>query len=194
MLWLETEDLPRSISVSGKEYPIQADFRTWVRVDSIIQDNAIPEELKLPVICRVIGFNLFTFEGEQTDLWHALMGFFYCGKQLKESHAKTNGRQAYRFDYDMDLIYAAFRQQYNINLLKADLHWFEFRALFNALTEDTVIVKVIGFRTRDISKLKGDERKQAQELERYYRLPDDESVEKERTPQEIEAELLARIT
>lgn len=194
MLWLETEDLPRSINVSGRDYPIQADFRTWVRVDSIIQDNAIPEELKLPVICRAIGLDLFAFKGEQTDLWQALMGFFYCGKQPKESHAKTNGRQAYRFDYDMDFIYAAFRQQYNINLLEVDLHWFEFKALFNALTEETMIVKIIGFRTRDISKLKGDERKQAQELERYYRLPDDESIEKERTPQEIEAELLARIT
>lgn len=194
MLWLEKADLPKSISVDGKDYPILADFRTWVRVDSIIRDNAIPEELKLPVICRAIGLDLFHFNGDQTDLWQALKGFYFCGKQPKESHAKTNGRQGYRFDYDMDLIYAAFRQQYNIDLLEAELHWFEFKALFNALNDQTMMVRVIGYRTRDISSLKGEERKQAQELERFYRLPDDESIEKERTPQEIEAELLARIT
>lgn len=195
MLWLEREDLPESIDVNGTVYPIYADFRTWVRVDSLIQDKAIPEELKLPIICRTVGINLFTFLGDQKELWSAIVGFYFCGKKPKDSHVKTNGRQGYRFDYDMDLIYAAFRQQYGINLLDAKLHWFEFRALFNALTEDTMIVKVIGYRTQDTSELKGKERQRAQRLERYYRLPEDDGpgLKRERTPQEIEAELLAKL-
>lgn len=93
----------------------------------------------------------------------------------------------------MDLIYAAFRQQYNINLLDAKLHWFEFKALFNALSDDTMIIRVIGYRTRDTSNLKGEEKSRAQRLEKYYRLPEDKRQEKERTPQEIESELLARL-
>ena len=121
------------------------------------------------------------------------MGFYFCDKKPKESYAKTNGRQGYRFEYDMDLIYAAFRQQYNINLLDAKLHWFEFKALFNALSDDTMIIRVIGYRTRDTSNLKGEEKSHAQRLEKYYRLPEDKGPKKERTPQEIEAELLARL-
>ncbi len=194
MLWLEREDLPESIDVNGTTLPIFADFRTWVRVDSVIQDNAIPEELKLPVICDLIGINPFAFKGDQKDLWDAILGFYFCDKKPKESYAKTNGRQGYRFEYDMDLIYAAFRQQYNINLLDAKLHWFEFKALFNALSDDTMIIRVIGYRTRDTSNLKEEEKSRAQRLERYYRLPEDKGPEKEeRTPQEIEAELLARL-
>lgn len=194
MLWLKREDLPESIDANGTILPIFADFRTWVRVDSVIQDNAIPEELKLPVICDLIGINPFVFKGDQKDLWDAIMGFYFCDKKPKESHAKTNGRQGYRFEYDMDLIYAAFRQQYNINLLDAKLHWFEFKALFNALSDDTMIIRVIGYRTRDTSSLKGEEKSHAQRLEKYYRLPEDKGPEKkERTPQEIEAELLARL-
>ena len=108
------------------------------------------------------------------------MGFYFCDKKPKESYAKTNGRQGYRFEYDMDLIYAAFRQQYNINLLDAKLHW-------------TMITRVIGYRTRDISNLKGEEKSRAQRLEKYYRLPENKGPEKERTPQEIESELLARL-
>ena len=45
MLWLE-EKPPESVDVNGTVLPIFTDFRTWVRVDSVIQDNAIPEELK----------------------------------------------------------------------------------------------------------------------------------------------------
>lgn len=193
MLWLERTDLPESIDVNGTEYPIRADFRTWVRVDSVIQDGAIPEDLKLPVICRIIGLNPLDISQDQRGLWSAITGFYLCGKEPRESFAKTNGRQGYRFDYDMDMIYAAFRQQYNINLLQADLHWFEFKALFNALNDDTMIVKIIGYRTRDLSGLKGEEKTQAQRLERFYRLPDEEQIEKEKTPQEIEAELLAKL-
>ena len=157
MLWLKREDLPESVDVNGTILPIFADFRTWVRVDSVIQDNAIPEELKLPVICDLIGINPFAFKGDQKDLWDAIMGFYFCDKKPRESYAKTNGRQGYRFEYDMDLIYAAFRQQYNIDLLDARLHWFEFKALFNALNDDTMIVRIIGYRTRDTSSLKGEE-------------------------------------
>ena len=56
-----------------------------------------------------------------------------------------------------------------------------------------MIVRIIGYRTRDTSSLKGEEKTHAQRLERYYRLPEEEGPEKERTPQEIEAELLARL-
>ena len=80
MLWLEREDLPESIDVNGTSLAIYADFRTWVRVDSVIQDNAIPEELKLPIICDRIGINPFTFQGDQKDLWKAIMGFYFCDK------------------------------------------------------------------------------------------------------------------
>ena len=192
MLWLERSDLPTNLDVNGQIYDINTDFRTWVRVECILQDKAIVDELKLPIICRTLGLFDFPIE-EQEALWEAIMGFYFCGKKPKETFTNTNGKQGYRFDYDMDLIYAAFLQQYNINLLGAKLHWFEFMALFNGLTDETMLVRIIGYRTRDISKLKGEEKKQAQRLERYYRLPEQEGIEKEKSPEEIEAELLARL-
>lgn len=194
MLWLQTSDLPTSVVINEHEYPILSDFRTWIRVDSIIQDKAITQEMKLPVICMTIGFDLNDYQDGATDLWHALVDFFHCGKKPKDVvDSNSNGRQAYRFEYDMDLIYAAFRQQYNINLLTADLHWYEFKALFNGLSDETQIIKVMGYRTRKLTGLKGEELKQAKKLELFYRLPDDEVLEPERTPQEIEAELLAKL-
>ena len=83
MLWLKREDLPESIDAKGTILPIFADFRTWVRVDSVIQDNAIPEGLKLPVICDLIGINPFAFKGDQKDLWDAIMAFIFATKRLK---------------------------------------------------------------------------------------------------------------
>ena len=194
MLWLQASDLPTSVVINDREYPILSDFRTWIRVDSIIQDKAITQEMKLPVICLIIGFDLNEYQDSATSLWQALVDFFHCGKKPKDIiDSSSNGRQAYRFDYDMDLIYAAFRQQYNVNLLTVNLHWYEFKALFNGLSEETQIIKVMGYRTRKLTGLKGEELKRAKRLELYYRLPDDERIEPERTPQEIEAELLAKL-
>ena len=87
MLWLKREDLPESVDVNGTVLPIFTDFRTWVRVDSVIQDNAIPQELKLPVICDLIGIIPFAFKGDQKDLWDSIMSFNFCNKKPKESYA-----------------------------------------------------------------------------------------------------------
>ena len=93
-------------------------------------------------------------------------------------------------EVDRELV--ELEQQYGINLLKEDLHWFEFRALLDGLTEQTQFIKVVQARLRDTSKLKGEEKTQAEKLKRYWKVPDD-SAQEERDPHEIEAELLAKL-
>ena len=100
----------------------------------------------------------------------------------------------YRFDFDMDLIYAAFMQQYHIDLLTVNLHWYEFKSLFDGLTENTQLIKVIGYRTTEIDKMPKEQRKEALRLKEFWKIPNDFMCqENDRTPQEIETELLARI-
>ena len=94
----------------------------------------------------------------------------------------------------MDLIYAAFMQQYHIDLLTVNLHWYEFKSLFDGLTENTQLIKVIGYRTTEIDKMPKEQRKEALRLKEFWKIPNDFMCqENDRTPQEIEAELLARI-
>lgn len=193
MLLLSEKELPDSIDVAGKPYDISVDFRDWIRVDLVLRDPHIPEVAKLPIICQFIGPELLESQETPEDLWAGIFAFYTCQKPMKEPPASlTSDRTAYRYDEDWWLLYAAFKQQYNIDLLTVGLHWFEFRALVEGLTDDTQFIKIAQIRTRDTSKLKGDEKRQADQLERYWRIDDDQ--QEERDPHEIEAELLARIT
>lgn len=76
--------------------------------------------------------------------------------------------------------------------MRVHLHWFKFKALMDGLTDQTQFIKVVQARLRDTSKLKGEEKMQAEKLKRYWRISD-ESTSNERNPRDIEAELLAKI-
>ena len=193
MLAISQEELPTRITADDLEIPVSADFRSWIKADLIMKDRQIPKEAKLPVICQYIGLDLSRLDVTIPDLWAGIFKFYMCEQEPKGESVNASKATAYRFDCDWWLIYAAFIQQYGINLLRADLHWFEFRALLDGLTEQTQFIKVVQARLRDTSKLKGDEKAQAEKLKRYWKVPDD-SAQEERDPHEIEAELLAKIS
>lgn len=193
MLQLSTRELPASITADNQEWPVSADFRSWIRADLIMRDAQIPEEAKLPLLCQYLNLDISEYEGSGEDLWGGIFLFYTCQQQAKpDVGGNGSNATAYRFDYDWWLIYAAFKQQYNINLLTAELHWFEFKALLDGLTEETQFIKVVQARLRDTSKLKGEEKQQAEKLKRYWSVPSDE-VQTERDPHDIEAELLSRL-
>lgn len=193
MLAISQEELPTRIIADDLEIPVSADFRSWIKADLIMRDRQIPKEAKLPVICQYIGLDLSRLDVTIPDLWAGIFKFYMCEQEPRGEVASDSRATAYRFDYDWWLIYAAFIQQYGINLLTADLHWFEFRALLDGLTEQTQFIKVVQARLRDTSRLKGEEKAQAEKLKRYWKVPDD-SAQEERDPHEIEAELLAKIS
>lgn len=193
MLAISQEELPTRIIADDLEIPVSADFRSWIKADLIMKDRQIPKEAKLPVICQYIGLDLTNLDVTIPDLWAGIFKFYMCEQEPRGEAVSSSRATAYRFDCDWWLIYAAFIQQYGINLLTADLHWFEFRALLDGLTEQTQFIKVVQARLRDTSNLKGEEKVQAEKLKRYWKVPDDITQE-ERDPHEIEAELLAKIS
>lgn len=193
MLAISQEELPTRITADDLEIPVSADFRSWIKADLILKDRQIPKEAKLPVICQYIGLDLTNLDVTIPDLWAGIFKFYMCEQEPRGEAVSSSSATAYRFDCDWWLIYAAFIQQYGINLLTANLHWFEFRALLDGLTEQTQFIKVVQARLRDTSKLKGEEKAQAEKLKRYWKVPDD-SAQEERDPHEIEAELLAKIS
>lgn len=193
MLAISQEELPTRIIADDLEIPVSADFRSWIKADLIMRDRQIPKEAKLPVICQYIGLDLSRLDVTIPDLWAGIFKFYMCEQEPRGEVTSDSRATAYRFDCDWWLIYAAFIQQYGINLLTADLHWFEFRALLDGLTEQTQFIKVVQTRLRDTSRLKGEEKAQAEKLKRYWKVPDD-SAQEERDPHEIEAELLAKIS
>ncbi len=105
-----------------------------------------------------------------------MLWFYRCGKDVSSS--KGNGKskgvtQIYSFEYDDDYIYSAFLDQYNIDLQDIEyLHWWKFKAMFKSLKDDNMIVKIMGYRSMDLSKVKDKEQKAYyKRMQKLYEIP-----------------------
>lgn len=188
------ESLPRSIRIGETDYPIRTDFRTWVKVESILRDSNIPEGFKLSmifIICDLFYENENVSSENIDAVFDGIFSFWRMYKPVNEK-AKISHDIAYSYDNDFDLIVSAFKQQYGINLFSDDMHWFEFKSLFDGLSESTMFRKIVGYRTVDLSKVPKEQKKEYAELKEFYRIKDESVIDK-KTPQEIEKELVAKV-
>lgn len=182
--------LPNTVEINNKEYEVNSDFRTSILFELLMQDNSIGEEDKIsmalqlyyPVIPEDIN------EAIEQMLW-----FYRCGKDIIKSKGNGKGKsvtQIYSFEHDDDYIYAAFMDQYKIDLQDIEyLHWWKFKAMFNSLKEDIKIVKIMEYRSMDLSKIKDKEQKAYyKRMKDLYEIPI--SKDEDRKLKEIEEALL----
>ena len=165
--------VPTSVDIEGEDYEINSDFRTSILFELLMQDEGLSDEEKiiqaLELYYPVIPQNLN--EAVEQMLW-----FYRCDKEVRESKGKGTGKsssQIYSFEYDDDYIYSAYLDQYGIDLQDIEyLHWWKFKAMFKALKEDNMIVKIMGYRSMDISKIKDKEQKEYySKMKKLYEIP-----------------------
>ena len=165
--------VPTTVNIDNKEYEINSDFRTSILFELLMQDGTIEEDDKILMALQLyypdIPENIK--KAIEQMLW-----FYRCGKDVSSS--KGNGKskgvtQIYSFEYDDDYIYAAFLDQYNIDLQDIEyLHWWKFKAMFKALKDDNMIVKILGYRSMDLSKVKDKEQKAYyKRMQKLYEIP-----------------------
>lgn len=171
--------LPETLSVDGRALSIDTDFRTWIRFEQMLKEN-VPDAWKVDVAV----YMCFGKSAEIVNLAEAMnqIYLFYCiGRDERKPKTTKNTRKRdlrpkriYDYEYDMPLIYGAFLSQYHVNLQSiSQLHWWEFKAMFNSLADDQEIKKVMGYRAVDLGKIKNKaEHKRYAELQEYWRLPD----------------------
>jgi hypothetical protein len=70
--------------------------------------------------------------------WRELHRFYLNEQPLPRATGAGSGVIAFDWLLDSEYIYAAFIQQYRINLIETDIHWHDFLALFSALTDTYV--------------------------------------------------------
>lgn len=152
--------------------PIRADFRQSIQFELMMQDTATSDEEKL-----LRGLMLYYGHiPEQIDeAVDKMLWFYQCGSEdLKSNEGKSRTHEPiYSYEYDDGYIYAAFRDQYSINLQTTEfLHWWEFKALFAGLKQDNEIIKIMGYRAMDIPKdLPKAQREFYQNMKRLYAIP-----------------------
>lgn len=169
--------VPESVIIDNVEYEIRSDFRTSIIFESLMYDNSLSDEQKIVSALELYYVNCphNIDQAIEKMLW-----FYRGGKDIVASKNKKNGGKSvnriYDFEYDDDYIYAAFLDQYSIDLQDIDyLHWWKFKAMFKSLKEDNEIVKIMGYRSINLSEI--DDKK---ERERYRKLKEMYDIPKSR--------------
>lgn len=183
--------LPNEVDIEGENYKINSDFRTSILFELLMQDNSMSEEDKIihalelyyPVLSKNIN------EAIEKMLW-----FYRCGKDIVSAKGTGRGKstQVYSYEYDDDYIYSAFLDQYGVDLQDIEyLHWWKFKAMFKSLKEDNEIVKIMGYRAMDISKIKDKEQKDYyKKMKDIYKIPSNINKDEEEKLDEINEILL----
>ena len=131
--------LPDSVTVWGRKYRLNLDFRNVLRLmETMARGDLIPgarDYLALKCVMR----------RPPRDAARVLEE---VRKLLFPAQKPADGKRLTSFEQDADLIRAAFRQAYGIDLYRDRLHWMEFSALLSALPEGSRYSEVLGIRAR----------------------------------------------
>jgi hypothetical protein len=168
---LLVDALPRSITIDGAEYALNTDYRAALKSILAFEDDTLTDYEKQIVLLNNL---LIDVPARMDEEVLRQIGRFMNGDNQAEPD-KTAPR-LYSFSKDANLIFSAFRQTHGIDLQKADLHWWEFLALFMDLGQDTTFCQLIGLRKRVKAGTATKEEKQAaREMGESFDIPESDT-------------------
>lgn len=135
--------LPSAIMVGGKSFPINTDFRAWLRFGQILK---LMQERQLEDSEAQEILDLFTEEIPTESFMGQLFDFYACRELTPARNNDASSVEVLSFEADGSYIYSAFIQAYNIDLTECKLHWHKFNALLKSLPNDTKLSEIMGFR------------------------------------------------
>lgn len=173
MMNILCETFPNSIIADGREYKILTDFREWLRFADMVSAKELDDREKM----TLMELWLITPTVMTDAIVRALYDFYHARKIAPEP-PESDGEQPVQrpplFDWKIDarFLLGDFRRYYGVDLLTAEMHWWEFMALFAALPDDSVCAKRITYRNTDLSKIKDKaERSRIAKIQRQIALP-----------------------
>lgn len=164
MLSLEKANAPEAVLVDGAFYAIKTDFRYWITFSNLIRADA-------PLLTDFDFLYKKEIPEDRKAGLDALIEFYINRKELPRVFDNDINIDVISYQHDAELIYAAFLEQYGIDLFdeKTSLHWWKFKALLSAL-HGTKLNEVMGYRCYEEGD-KGDWKKAARENKRRWEIP-----------------------
>ena len=135
--------LPEGVTVGGRFYKCDFDFRNVLKMLDVMQRNDLEYSAR-DYHCVKCVFSGHLPASRVREVYSALCGLLF------EKTPENDGKRLMSFEQDAELIRAAFRQTYNINLFRDNLSWFEFTELLRGLPEGTRFAEVVGIRARPL--------------------------------------------
>lgn len=168
------DGLPEVVEIAGTSVKIDTSFRTGIIFEEMLSDPELPDEDKLLTMLELYYPGIVFDETTIREAIEKIFWFYRCGSEPRQTTGGDEGGETvFSYEYDADYIYAGFMSAYRIDLAKETLHWWQFRALFRSLPEDTQIMKIIGYRSMKISpKLSKEQKEHYKRMKRMYALPE----------------------
>lgn len=184
---LLTDAPPNEVEIDGRQYAVNSDFRSCLRIILAFEDNDLTNAEKQMIMMS----NLYPVIPNNMQAAFTKGGWFLNGG--KPSHDEDESApRLYSFSRDADLIFAAFRQTHGIDIKTVDLHWWEFLALFLDLGADTTFCNLINLRKRvKTGKASKEEKAAARAMGEAFEVPEIETMTLEE--REAEAEFMRLI-
>ncbi len=175
------DKLPCSVIVDNIDTEIVSDFRTSILFEQLMKDNSVNDDVKIELALNLYFPKQYIIN--TVDAVNKIIWFYSGGKEIKENRSKSNSSNKhlniYDFEQDADYIYAAFMEQYKIDLADIDyLHWWKFKSLFYGLNKDIQLSKIMFYRSIELTDdMTKNERKFYRDMKRLYALEDMRSEE-----------------
>lgn len=167
------DEYKESVIINDKEVPIITDFREYIRLLDMLNDDELKSTEKIYYLRQY-------FLEDPKDIVEGmkqLTDFILMKNDTKKDDAyntaEESKRELYSFEYDFPFIFSAFLSEYGINLKTIKyMHWWEFKNLFEGLSSDTEIKQRIMYRSIDLNSIKdSNERKRISKIQNAIRLP-----------------------
>lgn len=140
---------PEYAEVAGKRYKINTDYRVALRCFDVIEDEAIcDEERALAVVFLLFGEVPTT---NLDDFLRIAGDYLRCGETQE---AQTSSERDIDFAADEKYIVASFMSDYQIDLSRTDMHFWQYIRLIQGFTERTIMSRVREIRNYDLEELK----------------------------------------
>ena len=183
MLDLTQKSLPDAISVGGRDFSINTDYRIWMRFVMEYKSWMLRDAKGVLDIKYLFDTAIPVFE--QAEDYNGIFLFAFP-KNVVPHSSKDSGDDVLFYEYDGDYIYSAFLQAYGIDLIDTDMHWHKFLALMNGLPDSTRLSSIMGYRAYTGEKIK-DEAAMYRKLKEAWMPPYEETEEEKKAEEEFNA-------
>lgn len=171
-----TDKLPESVDLFGSPVPVRADHRSCIRaIVALLDDDTLDNDEAVCMAFRAfyVGDEFWMQFPEEALAAETefLRGAPVPALPGQKSGGGTTNDRAYSFLYDQAAMYAAFWQQYRIDLTHDTLHWWQFKALLDHLHGNHMAEIMCKRTAQEEFGLNSEQKKQLRKEKALWRLP-----------------------
>lgn len=164
---------PEYVKVNDKKYKINTDFRVAIQCNKIAQDTTINDtERAMAIIYKLYGDEGLNNSDDYQRLLDLGLKYLSMGEEVKDSKDEPD----MDLIQDMPLIEASFMYDYNTDISKTNMHWWDFLKLLNGLSYSEfgnccILNRVRNIRNTNLSEIKDNKaRENMAKLQQRYAL------------------------